>query len=230
MRCACHMVGKRVVGLSVFPRLLAGFGRDDCGTILGKAVHRFCAARENIVAEGAPANHFHLITSGKAQMYKGSGLRRIPIRWLKAGLTCGGMSMMPQPSNYMATTEMLTDGCVVTWDGATLCSLTRQFPQLWPNIFRMAGDHVLWLSDRAVSLSSGDDARRRIATFLHAMAGEVGTPTDDGLSIYGNNEELASAVNCDPDTFGRVVKEMEREGLLRKARGRIVIVSPDAMR
>ena len=107
--------------------------------------------------------------------------------------------------------------------------LVTRIPALLDNALSIgATEHVAWLIGAVVSLSS-EDAQSRIADFLISLACGIGRSGPDGVVIPVANEELAAAANVTPFTVSRFLSQWQRDGILSKGRGKIILRRPELL-
>jgi CRP-like cAMP-binding protein len=157
------------------------------------------------------------------------GGRKILLHWLTAGQIFGGAALLSDSSKYLASTEVLSDSCALAWDRKTMRKLVTAIPRLLDNALSIAViEHIAWLIAAKVSLSS-DDAQSRIADFLIGLASGIGVSSPDGVVIPVANEELAAGANVTPFTVSRFLSKWQREGILGKGRGKIILRRPELL-
>ncbi len=61
------------------------------------------------------------------------------------------------------------------------------------------------------------------------MAGGMGHKVEEGVEVAVRNEDLADEANVTVFTASRFLNEWQREGILVKTRGKIVLRSPQAL-
>ncbi len=161
-------------------------------------------------------------------MLTGGG-RKILLHWLTAGQIFGGAALLTDSSKYLASTEVLSDSCALEWDRKTVRKLVTRVPRLLDNALSIAvTEHIAWLVGAKISLSS-DDAPSRIADFLIGLALGIGISGPDGVVIPVANEEVAAGANVTPFTVSRFLSKWQREGILGKGRGKIILRRPELL-
>jgi len=183
-----------------------------------------------VVHQSDPAERFFLLTSGQGRHFVMTNAgRKTLLRWLTAGQIFGAATTLPDPTTYLASTELLTDSCALVWDRKTIRELISRSPKLLENLFSiLATEHIAWLVAAQVSLT-GDDARGRIAHFLLSLACGVGIGTPEGIELPIKNEDLANVANVTPFTASRAVSQWQRAGVLTKRRGKLVLRKPELL-
>ena len=226
MGCGCKISGNRVTGLpaALKPRFLSGLPDADLDVVLSATTHRQFLANSVILHHGDPAERIFLLTSGLGRHFvlTGDG-RKVLLYWLTAGQVFGGMTLLPGSLNYIASTEVLSDGCALVWDKKTIRELVSRYPILLDNALSIAGtENFAWLLGAYVSLSS-DDATKRIAHMLISLACGIGKEGPRGIEIRVGNEDLAVAANVTPFTVSRTLTAWQRAGVLTKQRGKVFL-------
>ena len=204
--------------------------KSELDAVLSVASHRRFAESSVIVHEADPAERLFLLTSGEGRHFAltGDG-RKTLLHWLTAGQIFGGVAIASSPSKYFASTEVLSASCALIWDRKTIRELVSRIPRLLDNAFSIAvTEHITWLIAANISLSS-DDAESRVAHLLLSLACGIGKSRLDGVEIPVGNEDLASGANITPFTVSRILSKWQRQGILRKGRGRVILQQPQLL-
>jgi len=233
VNCVCSsVVDKRVVQLPgrLRPRLFSGLTNGDLDPILSAATHRHFSRSSVIVQRDDPAERIFLLTRGKGRQFviTSSG-RKLILHWLTAGQFFGGVTLLAADCQYLASTEVDSDSCVLVWDKKAIREFVSRFPILLDNALSVAvTEHIAWAISARISLMS-DDARGRIANLLLSLACGIGKACQDGVEIRVGNEDLASGANVTPFTVSRALGEWQRQGILTKGRGKIFLQRPELL-
>ena len=233
MNCACKLSpGNQIVGLpdGLKPRFLSGLPKAALDSVLSVAKHRQFRASSVILNEEDPAERLFLLTSGHGRHFViTSDGRKILLHWLTAGQIFGGAAILSVPFRYLASTEVLSDCCALVWERQTIRELASTFPVLLDNVLSMAvTENIAWSAAAQVSLSS-NDAHGRVAHLLVSLASAIGEATHDGIEMKVLNEDLAEGANVTPFTVSRCLRDWEREGILAKRRGKILLRKPELL-
>jgi len=89
-------------------------------------------------------------------------------------------------------------------------------------------EHIAWLITANVSLTS-DDAQGRIAHMLVSLACGIGKVGLNGVEIQIGNDDLAAGANVTPFTVSRSLSAWERDGVLKKGRGKVLLRRPELL-
>jgi len=233
VNCGCKLLpGKRVASLpsGLRPRFLSGLPKDAPHAILSAAAHRQFLASSVVVHEGDPAERFFILTGGQGRHFilTSSGRKKL-MHWLTPGQLFGGAALLSTPSHYLASTEVLLDSCALVWDRKTIRELVSRFPGLLDNVVSIAiTENIAWFVAADASLGS-DDATGRIAHMIVSLASGIGRAGPDGVEIHVGNEDLAAGANVTAFTVSRALAAWQREGVLTKGRGRILLLKPELL-
>jgi CRP-like cAMP-binding protein len=233
VNCACKILrDKRIAGLpdQLHPRIFSGLSKDQLDAIVSAATHRKFPASSVVLQQEDPAERCFLLTSGRGRHFVITpGGQKILLHWLTAGQAFGGAAVLFNPSHYLASTELLTDSCALMWDRKTIRGFVSQSPRLLDNILSIAvTEHIAWLITANVSLTS-DDAQGRIAHMLVSLACGIGKVGLNGVEIQIGNDDLAAGANVTPFTVSRSLSAWERDGVLKKGRGKVLLRRPELL-
>ncbi len=139
------------------------------------------------------------------------------------------MALLSTSSHYLASTEMLKDSWLLVWDHASIRRLARQYPQLLDNALDIAATDYFASYLAAHEALISHTARQRLASVLGSLAEGIGHGVLGGVELDVTNEELANATNITPFTASRLLNEWQRNGVLVKRRGRLLLRSPEQL-
>jgi CRP-like cAMP-binding protein len=233
LNCKCKLsTGGRVVGLpeQLKPRFLSRLSAFAVTSVLSVAKHRRFTASSVAVHHGDPAERLFLLTSGHGRKFvMTTHGRKIPLHWLTVGQLFGGAAILATPTQYLASTELLSDSCALQWDRQTIRKLVCRWPELLDNALSISvTEDIEWLRSAHVSLTC-DDARKRIARFLLGVAYSIGNVAADGVELPIKNEDVAAGANVTSFTASRALSRWQRTGVLAKRRGKVVLRKPELL-
>jgi CRP-like cAMP-binding protein len=234
VKCDCTISARRqIVALPshLRPRFLSGLTDSDLRSVLSASKHARLSASSIVIHEGEAAERLFLLTSGHGRHFvlTRDG-KKIPLHWLTPGQIFGAAAITSTPIDYLASTELLSDGCALIWSRPTIRRLVSKCPGLLDNALSIAvTEHLAWMLATQISLTS-EDARGRIAHLLMSLATGIGIDTPDGIELQIKNEDLAAAANVTPFTASRALSRWQRAGVVTKKRGRLVLRKPELLR
>jgi CRP/FNR family transcriptional regulator, nitrogen oxide reductase regulator len=220
-------VAGRVIELA--PELLQGMAPGDMANVLQAATLRRIPARSIIASEGHPADELFLILQGRARTFTTTSRgEKVLLMRIPAGDPSGGRALLVRPTEYMVSTEAVTECTALVWSRSSILSLTKTYPILLENALMIASEYFAALRDMLVA-ASHHTASERIAQVLANLSREVGRKGFEGMVINISNEDLANEANVTIFTVSRMLGEWQKKGLVVKRRGQVVVRSPEAL-
>jgi CRP/FNR family cyclic AMP-dependent transcriptional regulator len=182
-----------------------------------------------VAEQGNVADSLFLIARGSARYFfvTREG-QQVYLFWLAPGDIFGGTSLLTEPSQYIVSTEMATEGTVLVWKRDVIRHLAAQYPRLLENGLSVACDYLVWYLATHLSLVC-HSARERLAHVLVTLTSGIGRPTADGIDLAITNEQLANTANLTPFTVSRLLNAWQRDHVLSKFRGRIRLHDPEGL-
>jgi CRP-like cAMP-binding protein len=211
------------------PRFFAGLEPGDLSSILAAATKKRFLANSVITREGNPATHLYLMLDGSARHYTVSSQgEKVVVRWIPPGEVVGGAAFLSKPVEYVVSTEAVKNSAALVWDRATIRSFGAKYPRLLENGLLMAYDYIVLY--RILHLTAScQSAPQRLAQVLGGLAKGMGQKVAGGVEVYVRNEELANEANVTIFTVSRLMGGWQRQGLLVKSRGRVVLRLPEKL-
>lgn len=208
------------------PQLLDGLTPTDRKTILAAATQRRFFANSVITNQDHPADHLFLLTKGLVRyFFVTEAGKKLLFQWLGPGDLFGGQTVLSTPSSYLASTEAVVDSSMFVWDRPAIRGLIARYPRLLENALLTASDYVAWYLMSNISFVS-HTVRQRVAQVLVTLARTIGQKTRGGVALLLTNEELANAAKVTPFTVSRLISQWQRDRVLVKRRGKILLLSP----
>jgi CRP-like cAMP-binding protein len=215
--------GIAVVSANWRSNFFDGLALQDRKTILAAAKPRRFAANSVITNQGNPADRLFLLTKGRARYFfdEREG-RHILLHWLTPGDLIGGKSLLTKPASYLLSSETVRECSLLVWDRATIRDFAVQYPVLLENALSTASDYLAWYLAAHVALTC-HSAGQRLAGVLDSLAEVIGQKVLGGVELDVTNEELANAANVTPFTASRLLAAWQRNGVVKKSRGKILL-------
>jgi len=211
------------------PRFLEGLDPADINTILAVATQRRFLVNSVIVNQGNPAEHMFLLLTGRARRFflTPDGQKIVLLR-LPPGEIFGGAALLTRPSNYVVSTEAITNSSALVWSRSTIRSLSARFPRLVENALLIMFDYLVAYRGVHISLIC-NSSEQRLAQVLANLAAGIGQNVPRGIELDVRNEELANEANVSLFTASRLLSEWQRKGILIKNRGKVLLRSPERL-
>jgi CRP-like cAMP-binding protein len=197
--------------------------------VVAASTQRHYPAKSVITNQGDPADYFFLLKKGCARYFSITEEgQKVLLLWFSPGEVFGGYALVAEPSNYLLSTEMVEDGCVLVWRRSKMRDLLARYPRLHDNVLFLAGDYLSWFHASHMALIS-HTARQRLARVLAGLAHGLGHKVSGGTELDITNEELANTANVSLFTTSRLLSEWHRDGVVSKKRGSIVLRAPQKL-
>ncbi len=209
------------------PRLLEGLTPSDRTLLFETASVRRFGTGSLITRQGFPAAAIALVVQGRARFtcMTITG-RKLNLRLIYPGEICGLAALLAHPCDYLLSAEVVRASVALVWQRSAIRSFATGCPRLVDNGLLLAYDYLRLYQIAHVSATS-QTARQRLALVLGTMAGGIGHEVEEGVELNVRNEELANEANVTVFTASRFLNEWQREGILVKTRGKILLRSPE---
>jgi CRP/FNR family transcriptional regulator, nitrogen oxide reductase regulator len=211
------------------PTLLEGLTPAELTLVFEAASIRRFQPGSQLTREEYPADSMYLLVQGRARFtYTTIEGRKLSLRWIIPGEVCGLAALLPRQCDYLLTAEAVKASVALVWGRSAIRSLALACPRLLDNALMVTFDYIHFYRTARVAATSRT-ARQRLALVLGDLAGGIGNKIDEGVEVNVRNEELASEAQVTIFTASRLLNEWQREGLLVKTRGKVVLRSPRAL-
>ena len=209
--------------------LFRGLGKDEIDVIRAAAVRRTFEESRIIMDAGEPAVHLFLIEIGCMDFYiVTEGGREILLRRLGPGNAFGFAAFLTEPIGYLGTTKAVRKTEALVWEHRVVRKLAVTYPRLVENALRSSLRYVALYAKRHIGLVS-NSAQERVACALTNLGSRTGHALPLGVEIDIKNEDLASLADVNFFTVSRILKEWERQKVVVKSRGKVLIRSPEKL-
>lgn len=101
----------------------------------------------------------------------------------------------------------------------------ERYPRLVENALLISFDYLAGYRAVHASLVC-NSAPQRLARVLGNLAAGIGQKVPGGVELDVRNEELANEANISPFTASRLLSAWQREGILVKSRGKVLLRYP----
>jgi CRP/FNR family transcriptional regulator, nitrogen oxide reductase regulator len=211
------------------PRFFEGVDRAEVRTILGAGTLQRLSAGSVMIRQGYPAGHFFLLLTGRARrFFLTHGGEKIVLLRVLSGDIFGEMALLDGPANYLVSTETITNSSTLVWNRNAIRSLCERYPRLIKNALSVSVDYLTYYRAAHASLVC-NSAPQRLARVLANLAEGIGHKVPEGVELDIWNEELANEANVSVFTTSRLLSAWQREGILLKRRGKVLLRYPNRL-
>jgi CRP-like cAMP-binding protein len=223
------MVEFRASKLPPAADVFRGMPVRDVNVILKAARPIRFGAGSLVFKQGEEGNCFYMLWQGRGRYWylTPNGKKLISI-WIVPGYVVGGAAILRRPAKYLINMETTQDSLFLTWDTTAIRALAKRFPALVENLFYIAVRIIDWYVAAHAALAS-QTAQERLAHLLAHMGPFIGERTKNGLELDVSNEELADCVVLTVPTVSRMMSAWEKNGVVTKRRGKLVLHSLDRL-
>jgi CRP/FNR family transcriptional regulator, nitrogen oxide reductase regulator len=208
---------------------LEGLSPAEAEMIVAKATYRRYAINTVITNEAEPANHLFLLLEGTARAYTLTPQgEKVGLGWFGAGKVVGWAALVRKRIGYVVSCEAAKTSSAMVWDRETILSLASTYPRLVENALLPAYEYLLRLRVLHVA-AIHDTAPKRLGQVLGQLAKGMGRSVNGGFELHISNEELANEAHVTIFTVSRQMRNWQRDGLVKKSRGSVVVLQPDAL-
>jgi CRP/FNR family transcriptional regulator, nitrogen oxide reductase regulator len=211
------------------PAFFSGLTANARKLIVQSAEVRKFRPNSVIVNAGDQAVRLFLLKKGKVKYYRVTRTGdEVLLWWVSAGEIFGIAALAASPLRYIGTAQAVDDCELLVWSRKKIRQLAAAHDQLSQNALAILFHYLSEYADRLVGLVS-ETAGERLAHTLLRLGHRTGRVRSEGVEVAITNQHLSSLADVSAFTASRQLQQWEREGILRKGRGKIVIVSPESL-
>jgi CRP-like cAMP-binding protein len=208
------------------PRFFEGLDLSDVKTIMAAGTPQRFAANSVIARQGYSAGHLYLLLSGRLRRFFTTidGQKIILLR-VTAGEVFGEAAVLAKPQEYLISSEAVTNTTALVWSRSTIRGFCSRYPRLLENALLISFDYLAGYRTAHASLIC-DSAPQRLAQVLTTLSEGIGHKVPGGVELDIRNEELANEAHISLFTASRLLSAWQRQGILEKRRGKILLRFP----
>jgi CRP/FNR family transcriptional regulator, nitrogen oxide reductase regulator len=208
------------------PRFFEGLDTADIRTILAAGTQQRFSANSVIHNQGYPAQHLFLLLTGRVRrFFLTEDGEKVMLLRVPAGEIFGDATVLAKPAEYLVSSEAIINSNTLVWSRSTIRGFCQQYPRLVENALLISFDYLA--AYRAIHASLiCNSAPQRLARVLGTLAAGIGQKVPGGVELDIRNEELANEANISLFTASRLLSAWQREGILVKSRGKVLLRFP----
>ncbi|MEW5796503.1 MAG: Crp/Fnr family transcriptional regulator [Candidatus Zixiibacteriota bacterium] len=195
----------------------------------GRSVRRYQAG-EVLFYEGEAPLAMYCLHDGVVKLVKAARDGRTMVIRLLGGGDIAGFRALLTDEPYAATAEVAEPATVCTVPAATFKGLLQESVQFSLDLLHKVAVELRVSEERMLDQAILP-ARTRVARILLFLA-DTSSPSSQRLVVATElrHQDLADAVGITPQTFSRIIHELNGSGILRTNRQHIEIVDPGRLR
>ncbi len=208
------------------PRFFEGLDAPDVATVLAAGTQQRFSADSVIHNQGYPAGSLYLLLTGRVRRFflTEDGQKIVLLR-VPPGEIFGEAALLAKPFEYLVSSEAIINTTTLVWSRRTIRGLCERYPRLVENALLISFDYLAGYRAVHASLIC-NSAPQRLARVLGNLAAGIGQKVPGGVELDVRNEELANEANISPFTASRLLSAWQREGILVKRRGKVLLRFP----
>lgn len=193
--------------------------------MLARSVRRRYKAKEFIVRAGAVPKSLYYITEGSVMVYmEDDDGNELILAYLGPGTYFGELGLFDKGEGRTAWVKTRTETEVASIDYDSFRAFCKEEPDMWPQLCGQTAERLKETSRRLGQLAFLD-VTGRVARALLDLAKDTEAMTHpDGMMVRISREELGKLVNCSREMAGKVLKNLETQGLVQ-IDGRNIVVN-----
>lgn len=195
---------------------------------LAQCQRRSYAARATLIHAGEARNTLYYIIKGSVSVIiEDADGREMVMAYLNQGDFFGEMGLFSEENNVRSAWVKAKSECeVAEISYAHFQELVQKNPQLLFHVFRQTANRLSQTTRKAGDLAFLDVTGRIAHTLLELSRQPDAMTHPQGMQIKVTRQEIGRIVGCSREMAGRVLKELEEQGLLSVNGKTIVVYGP----
>jgi CRP/FNR family transcriptional regulator len=196
---------------------------EELAELAGLAIERSLTPGEFIFWDGDAPEWFYIVAEGKVKVLKHSSSgREFIIAFFAPGEMFGEVAVFENKS-YPASAQAVTETKVVGVKREDFLSFLANRPQVALRIINLLGGRLRDAQGRLRDLA-GERVEQRLASVLLMLSAKL------GLTLPFTRQEIADMVGTTTETAIRVMSNLKDRGIIRSARGEVIILDEEKLR
>lgn len=216
-----------LAGLSLFGDL----GGDQRAQVLRHARRIRLPANDTLFTQGAPGEAFYILLSGRLKVTQVTADgRQLIVRIVHPDELCGFVKAIGRET-YPATASAITEVDLIAWPVSEWDAVLSLTPSLALGAIRAIGRKLDEAHTRLREMTTQEAERRMAHTVLRLAeeAGETRSGTTQ-IAFPFSRQDVADMTGSTLHTTSRIMAAWEAQGILVRARRKIVIADMAALR
>lgn len=202
--------------------IFAGLDNTQLHRVIDSALNITLQENDHLFAAGEHANHFFLVRDGRIKLYLASpdGMEKV-IHLVGPGETFAEALMFMDSGMYPINATALAPSDVIAFSNKVFREILRESVD---TCFRLMADMSAWLKKQLneIDALTLQNATLRFSNYLLHKVPD----NDNGkatVTLEAAKNVIASRLSIQPESFSRILRNLQREGLI-EARGNEIII------
>ncbi len=204
---------------SIFSKL----NEDELTELAGLAIERNLVPGEFVFWDGDAPEWFYIVAEGRVKVSKHSSLgKEFIIAFFGPGEMFGEVAVF-EDKPYPASAQAVAETKVLGFKKADLLSFLAQRPQVALRIISVLGGRLREAQNRLKDIA-GERVEQRLAGTLLRLSAKHGS------TLHFTRQEIADMAGTTTETAIRFMSRLKDGGIIRSARGKIIILNETRLR
>ena len=203
--------------------IFSGLSADELAGLSGIAVERSLKPGEFVFWDGDAPGWFYIVVEGKVKVFKQASTgKEFIIAFFGPGEMFGEVAVF-ENKPYPASAQAVDDTRVLGFRREEFLSFLANRPEVALRIVYVLGGRLRDAQARLRDIA-GERVDQRVASVLLMLSAKL------GASLPFTRQEIADMAGTTTETAIRVMSRLRERGIIRSARGRIVILDETKLR
>jgi len=203
--------------------IFSGLTDDELSELANLTVERSFTPNEFIFWDGDTPEYFYIVTEGEVKVLKHSSSGKdFIIAFFRPGEMFGEVAVL-ENKPYPASAQAVVESRVVGIKRGDLLSFLTDRPQVALRIIQVLGGRLRDAQNRLRDFA-GERVEQRLASVLLMLVSKLG-PT-----LPFTRQEIADMTGTTIETTIRVIGHLKNRGIIRSARGKVIILDKEKLR
>ena len=196
---------------------------ETLNAFLKRAIKRNLSEGFTLLIEGMPAESGYFLISGHVRVFRMNREGRVQVMArLTPGEPINLISLLTSARRNQATVETLSSATVLVLTAFDFDHLLRNYPDFTKILLQVFAERIARMSDLATGLSL-HTVKSRLAHFLIDLA------NDPQFETGWTQDEIAAHIGTVRDMVGRLLREFEDQGLIKRDRHQIYLLDSEEL-
>lgn len=209
--------------------LFAGLTAEQMAKVIHSAHVIQLEENQQLFSAGQEADHFFLVRSGRIKLFLASaeGMEKV-LHIVAPGETFAEALMFMQSGIYPINASALAASELIAFSNKTFIEILRNSVD---TCFRLMGDMSTWLKKQLneIDALTLQNATLRFSNYLLQQVPATHTGSA-AVTLEAAKHVIASRLSIQPESFSRILRNMQKEGLITTQGNEIIINDVEALR
>lgn len=209
-------------------KIFSGIGEKAFSDLLANATEFKVTKSEFIFMEGDASHNVYFVMKGLVGIMRTSEEGKDTIlEILFPGDIFGAVAAM-RGEPYPASAQALSDCVIMKISRNIFNQFIQKNPHLYSQIMKVIGERVKSAHELIAAIST-ESAQKRIARIILKLIEKIYEKKGDRFVLHFTRKDIAEMAGVTLETAIRLIKKMEKNGIVLCGRGFIEVISPEGL-